>query len=85
VGLKYFGDTDLLGRLKPQEPFFFVRAQDRFALSALRGYQRALEQGVEEHPELAEHLSAQARSMAGLVAYFEAWQANHTDWLKVPD
>ena len=99
MGLKY-ADTNPVDRLRPQEPFFFVRAQDRFALSALAGYRDALVAEADRLTydpvfvgdpvqntiaETRAHLRKQARDVEALMAYFEAFQANHPEWVKTPD
>jgi hypothetical protein len=61
---------------KPGEPWFLIRAQDRFAPAAVEAYANLV--GGSVTPEMAAGVRAIADSM-------RKWQAEHTEAVKTPD
>lgn len=76
--------------LREGEPWFFLRAQDRYSAHAVAGYAQGLidaaihaeERGDEE---LAEHLRSQAKLVSDVFDAFRQWQEENVDLVKTPD
>ena len=87
---KYDG-IDPLAKLHPGEPFFFVRAQDRLATSALIAYYEHMEKVASERlnenlkDEIGQSLINQTQDILRLLGDFSQWQIDHLDLIKFPD
>ena len=76
--------------LQEGEPWFFLRAQDRYSAHGVAGYAQGLvdaalyaeERGDEE---LATHLRSQAQRVSEVFEAFRAWQEGNVDLVKTPD
>jgi hypothetical protein len=88
-----YGEGEPTAKLKPHEPYFFLRAQDALATEGLRGYAAALRHEARYPAEgreseklvVSERLERQARDVDAIIAHFEAWQQNHPELVKLPD
>jgi hypothetical protein len=86
---KYEG-INPLERLHPDEPWFFIRAQDRLSPSAVVAYSELLQGEAEkaymkDDIRLWESLSDQATQVAGFARQFIDWQKEHPEFVKLPD
>jgi len=86
---KYQG-VNPLERLHPDEPWFFIRAQDRLSPSAVVAYSELLQAEAEkaylkDDIRLWESLSDQATQVAGFARQFIEWQQEHPEFVKLPD
>jgi plasmid maintenance system antidote protein VapI len=92
---KYANENPLL-RLHKGEPYFFIRAQDRLSVQAVRQYAVLLQQlsewverdknlTEEEAINLASSLDEQADEVAHFAAQFSDWQKENPDKVKYPD
>ena len=86
---KYEG-LNPLERLHEGEPWFFIRAQDRFSVAAVRGYAEglyaaALDRADHGEADLAAHLHEQAQEVLALVVHMYEWQEANQDLVKIPD
>jgi len=86
---KYEG-INPLERLHPNEPWFFIRAQDKLSVEIVMEYSRLLEgeswkargRGDEA---LARSLSDQSTQVAQAAHKFLDWQEDNPDKVKLPD
>lgn len=76
-GIGKYGLSDPLAKLHPNEPYFFIRAQDSTATETIEFYADELEErGLKTH-------AAQLREE--VVKAFEDWQIKNADKVKLPD
>lgn len=88
---KYEGKNPF-DKLRPGEPYFFIRAQDKFSLDALIGYRDALRteadsvatQNDQEFDAYKEKMK-QAISISIIIKAFMDWQEDNPALVKVPD
>lgn len=76
--------------LQEGEPWFFLRAQDRYSAHGVSGYAQGLMAGAIEaeergDEELASHLRAQAQTVSNVFDAFREWQESNVDLVKTPD
>ncbi len=86
---KYDG-INPLERLHPDEPWFFVRGQDRLSVEAVRAYSVILQYEsdkafVRGEKELGESLLAQSGEVSLFAHKFLDWQEANEDLVKYPD
>jgi hypothetical protein len=86
---KYYG-INPLEKLHPDEPFFFIRAQDKLSVSAVLGYSELLQREADKAYQsgdirLWESLSDQAAQVANYSRQFLEWQIVHPEFVKLPD
>lgn len=83
-------------KLHPGEPWFFIRAQDRLSVEAVKRYAALLQEtadqvaedgslGPERSEELAMALDDQASEVAEFAFRFAEWQKQHPEKVKYPD
>lgn len=92
---KYVG-VNPLTKLHPDEPWFFVRAQDRLSVEAVKHYALLLQEAAErvsrdtnldeaDAVSLALSLQDQADEVSQFVFRFIEWQKNNPEKVKYPD
>lgn len=86
---KYEG-INSLEKLHPNEPFFFLRGQDRLSPEAIVAYSELLQREADKAYQrgdvrLWESLSDQAAQVAGFARQFLDWQQEHPEFVKLPD
>ncbi len=89
---KYTG-INPLDRLHPGEPYFFIRAQDRFSVEAIYDYALLLKnearalvaRGGDDDCILASKLIQQMVEIRSFADVFSAWQKDNPDKVKYPD
>ncbi len=89
---KYAG-INPLDRLHPGEPYFFIRAQDRFSVEAIYDYALLLKnearalvaRGGDDDCILASKLIQQMVEIRSFADVFSAWQKDNPDKVKYPD
>jgi hypothetical protein len=86
---KYEG-INPLDRLHPGEPYFFIRAQDKLSVEAVRHYSHLLQEEANkaagrEEDELGESLQLQSIEVIHFAHKFLDWQEEHPDKVKLPD
>ena len=86
---KYQG-TNPLTRLHPDEPWFFIRAQDRLSTAAVIEYSHLLRHesvnaSLRGDHDLSDSLSKQADEVLEFSQRFKDWQRNNSDLVKYPD
>jgi hypothetical protein len=95
---KHESRPDFLKSLHPDEPFFFIRAQDRLSVEAVKAYAQILHRVADtvvfhisqdlseaDAISLALSLSDQATEVAELAMSFIEWQKANPDKVKYPD
>jgi hypothetical protein len=85
-----YADENPLERLRPGEPYFFVRAQDLLSPSAVLAYAELLQQEAEKANHrgdvaLSDSLVDQSAQVAIFAREFMEWQKNHPEFVKLPD
>jgi hypothetical protein len=86
---KYEG-VNPLERLHPNEPWFFIRAQDKLSTDAVVAYSHLLQRESNrailrgEH-ELAQSLERDAAEVVSFAHRFMDWQEANPDKVKLPD
>jgi hypothetical protein len=91
-----YADINPLTKLHPGEPYFFVRAQDRLSVEAVKHYAVLLQEVSErvlddkdldgdEAMSLALTLEDQAAQVADFALQFIEWQKANPDKVKLPD
>lgn len=85
-----YADVNPLTKLHANEPYFFIRAQDRLSVDAVVHYSELLQREAEKaykngDVRLWESLSDQAAQVAGLAREFMDWQKENSDKVKLPD
>ena len=86
---KYQG-INPLERLHPNEPWFFVRGQDRLSVAAVIEYSHLLRHesvnaSLRGDHDLSDSLSKQADEVLEFSQRFKDWQRNNSDLVKYPD
>ena len=86
---KYAG-INPLERLHPNEPWFFIRAQDRLSTAAVIEYSHLLRHesvnaSLRGDHDLSDSLSKQADEVLEFSQRFKDWQRNNSDLVKYPD
>ena len=86
---KYQG-INPLERLHPNEPWFFVRGQDRLSVAAVIEYSHLLRHesvnaSLRGDHDLSDSLSKQADEVLEFARMFKDWQENNSDLVKYPD
>ena len=86
---KYQG-INPLERLHPNEPWFFIRAQDKLSVAAVIEYSHLLRHesvnsSLRGDNELSDSLSKQADEVLEFAQTFADWQRNNSDLVKYPD
>ncbi len=86
---KYQG-INPLERLHPNEPWFFIRAQDRLSTAAVIEYSHLLRHesvnaSLRGDHDLSDSLSKQADEVLEFARMFKDWQRNNSDLVKYPD
>ena len=85
-----YQDVNPLERLHPGEPYFFIRAQDKLSVDAVRHYSHLLaEESMKAlgrgEDELAYSLNIQSNEVIGFAHKFLDWQEEHPEKVKLPD
>ena len=86
---KYAG-INPLERLHPNEPWFFIRAQDRLSVAAVIEYSHLLRHesvnsSLRGDNELSDSLNKQADEVLAYAQDFKDWQEENSDLVKYPD
>jgi hypothetical protein len=86
---KYEG-INPLDRLHPGEPYFFIRAQDKLSVEAVRHYSHLLEEESRKalgrgEDELSYSLNRQAIEVINFAHKFLDWQEENEGLVKYPD
>ena len=86
---KYQGKNPL-EKLRPNEPYFFLRAQDKLSTDAVMGYANLLKEASERaycagDERLSNDLLKQALGVLRVVGVFATWQSDHPGFVKLPD
>ncbi len=86
---KYEG-INPLEKLHPNEPYFFLRAQDRLSVEAVFAYSRLLQVEADKanargDGELAMSLMQQCADVANFAHKFMDWQEENREKVKLPD
>ena len=86
---KYQG-INPLERLHPNEPWFFIRAQDRLSTAAVIEYSHLLRHesvnaSLRGDHDLSDSLSKQADEVLEFSQRFKDWQRSNSDLVKYPD
>lgn len=78
-----------LTKLHDGEPYFFIRAQDKLAVEAVRCYSHLLADESSKHSgtneELANRLMKDAIQILGFARRIDDWQQANPKLVKVPD
>lgn len=86
---KYQG-TNPLTRLHPDEPWFFIRGQDRLSTAAVIEYSHLLRYAstnaaLGNDQDLSYSLKKQADEVLSYAQRFKCWQLENPDKVKYPD
>ncbi len=86
---KYEG-INPLERLHPNEPWFFIRAQDKLSVDAVIEYSHLLRREsnramLRNDYDLSDSLNKQAEEVLAFAQTFVDWQQNNSDLVKLPD
>ena len=86
---KYAGQNPLT-RLHPDEPYFFIRAQDRLSTAAVIEYSHllrheSLNASLRGAYDLSDSLIKQADEVLAYAQKFKDWQRENPDKVKLPD
>jgi hypothetical protein len=86
---KYAGQNPLT-RLHPNEPYFFIRAQDKLSVDAVIEYSHLLRREsnramLRNDYDLSDSLNKQAEEVLAFAQTFADWQQNNSDLVKLPD
>jgi hypothetical protein len=86
---KYDG-INPLERLQINEPWFFIRAQDKLSVDAVTEYSYLLRReanraSVREEYDLSDSLNKQADEVLEYAEKFKEWQRNNNDLVKFSD
>lgn len=82
--------SDSPPELKPGEPWFFLRGQDKLAPPAVSFYAALLRAAASVFALVgrkakADHLRSMAKECENIAAEMIAWQAAHPEFAKLPD
>ena len=91
-----YKSTNPIKKLHPGEPWFFLRAQDKLSVEAVKHYALLLQEVAErvsrdtnlseaDAVSLALSLSDQATEVAEYAMEFNEWQKKNPDKVKYPD
>lgn len=86
---KYQGKNPL-EKLRPNEPYFFIRAQDRLSTAAVVHYADLLKKESDKahcagDERLCNELLKQSLAVLGMAGAFANWQSDHPGFVKLPD
>jgi hypothetical protein len=86
---KYQGKNPL-EKLRENEPYFFIRAQDKLSTAAVVFYADLLKKESERaycagDERLSNDLLKQALGVLKVVGVFASWQSDHPGFVKLPD
>jgi hypothetical protein len=85
-----YADVNPLTKLHPDEPWFFIRAQDKLSIDAVRHYSHLLEEESKKalgrgEDALSQSLMADSIQVIGFAHKFLDWQEEHPEFVKLPD
>jgi len=85
-----YQDVNPLERLHLGEPFFFIRAQDKLSVDAVRAYSHLLQAEADKalvrgEEEIHHSLQMQSIEVIGFAHKFLDWQEENPDKVKLPD
>ena len=88
-----YQDINPLTKLHPGEPWFFIRAQDKFSVEAVYDYALLLKnearalvaRGGDDDCILASKLITQMVEIREFADEFSAWQKDNPEFVKLPD
>jgi hypothetical protein len=85
-----YQNVNPIQRVHPGEPWFFIRAQDKLSVDAVREYSYLLRReanraAVRDEYDLSDSLSKQADEVMEYVENFVEWQKENSDLVKYPD
>lgn len=81
-----YGDNDPRLKLHPEEPYFFLRAQDALAPAAVEAYAGLLEVAARANRAgQAAMLHESSQRVMEFAQRMRGWQATHADLVKLPD
>lgn len=86
---KYKGENPLT-RLHEGEPFFFIRAQDKFSVEAVMAYAKIVQKASDEaavrgDEELSHKLAEDSTEVIFHCNRFLDWREANPDLVKIPD